>query len=326
MIVKNPVFPRTAMLPDKIENARRSLLAIGASQHDCSIEIRAGRLRVGVAVNAFVDDRKTLARRRSFGAFTTQEILAAEVDAAPGIEKFAIQVADDFLGHGAVDTAPGQAKRMQTIGEHTRMLIQKLLSMRLTPIGARRRAKISPFHGIVNLTLAHAVESPASLFEVPGLLGRVIEREQKCIHRRMNEFLTLPIAAVDAIGLGHDRVGHLGENLPMGAQRASGGAFGSMRRLPLSFLGAFGLVGQINVQQQIFEFLDRQIVGRGEQLTGGSKECNGRPAVEIVAQVDIGPGSIFDPERAEVGIQQRHIFPVRKRAFVHALAVAAPKR
>src|SRR6266576_1924534 len=51
----------------------------------------------------------------------------------------------------------------------------------------------------------------------------------------------------------------------------------------------------------------------------GSQKGDGRPAVEIVARVDVGPFGIFHPQRDKVCVEQRHVFSVRERPLVHAL-------
>ena len=55
------------------------------------------------------------------------------------------------------------------------------------------------------------------------------------------------------------------------------------------------------------------------------KEGNGRPAVLVIAEVNVGPLGFFDADGHEKGVEKGDYLIVGKRTFIHALAKATPE-
>jgi len=190
---------------------------------------------------------------------------------------------------------------------------------------AAGRAEISAVFVIMNLTIAHPGKRPANVLEVRDLLRYLVPAKQKIIRLRVDEFLTAPIAAMNSIGLCHDRSRKFVENLGMGMfgpRRLRSHLASATRRTHSMSL----LIAHVHVQQEVFEFIRSKIIAGREQLASGSEERDCGPTVQVIARVDVGTHRVLDSERNKVGVEQCHIFALRKRLFVHALTVAAPKR
>ena len=74
------------MAPKKLNNTQRPLFAVGSPQDRRGVQIGADRLRVGVGVNALIDDGEKLVGGSIRACFTPKKILAAEKGAAGRID------------------------------------------------------------------------------------------------------------------------------------------------------------------------------------------------------------------------------------------------
>src|SRR6266498_6037825 len=161
-----------AVAPKKLKNIQRPLFAVGSPQDRRGVQIGADCLRVGVGVNTLIDDGEKLVGGSIRVCFTPKKILAAKKGAAGRIEEFAIEVADDLLGHARILATLGETERIEAIGQETRLLAQKLFAVRLYPVCARGGAKIAAVFVIIDRALSHPVERQANVIEISSVFCR----------------------------------------------------------------------------------------------------------------------------------------------------------
>ena len=80
--------------------------------------------------------------------------------------------------------------------------------MRLHPVGACGRAKVSSFVVVVDRASAHPFQRKPDMVEKPRVMSMIVARQQELVDFGMNEFLTAAIAAVFAIGCRHNAIGN----------------------------------------------------------------------------------------------------------------------